>query len=210
MRYKGKIPIINKFIISDPEYEDNSQYTYSELNLKLSDYIVEILIEQNYDNEVKRSYKELDIIIKEKDETIKVKGNKFVYDSKDILIRTPIMMKSDCVSMGIDEFAEEIRNAKREGKSPCSLKTASDGFFGSVIEGYFNNKISFIYIAGCINDYAGYSEEDLINYLKRQLKIYDLQQVRELNDDINSHLDENNNFENLVEENNNEEVRLDM
>jgi len=98
----------------------------------------------------------------------------FSYLSENKITETDIGIDTACVALGINKFAKEINNSTEDWQPDCSLRTLSDGIFGSVKEGKVGEDINFIWISGYLDSDTGYSFEDIIDYLERQLNITEL------------------------------------
>ena len=68
----------------------------------------------------------------------------------------------------------ELKESKDLWQSEISLSTLTDGLFGTVKEGNIHNRPVFIWVSGYISEDAGYSIEDIVDYLQYQFNIKDL------------------------------------
>lgn len=178
MRYNGKIKELNHIIISDPSYNKDVGCRYERNNLNAKDWIINIDIQKiNTPINEKINLEGTDIfILLHNPKThceLKNEGS-FSYLSENIISETDIGMDSACVALGINEYAKEINKSINIWQPDCSLKTLSDGLFGSVKEGKVGENINFIWISGYLDSDTGYSFEDIIDYLERQLNITEL------------------------------------
>ena len=83
-----------------------------------------------------------------------------------------IGMDRACVSIGVNEKASEIANEKNSSEYETALHTLTDGQFGTVYEGVDKDgNIGFIHISGYIDNDAGYTNSDIVNYITNNLQI---------------------------------------
>ena len=81
-------------------------------------------------------------------------------------------MDRACVSIGLNEKASEIANEKNSSEYGTALHTLTDGQFGTVYEGVDKDgNIGFIHISGYIDNDAGYTNSDIVNYITNNLQI---------------------------------------
>ena len=85
-----------------------------------------------------------------------------------------IGMDTACIALGINNYANDIRDSKGDWQPDNSLNTLTDGIFGYVKEGTKDNTINFIWISGFLSEDTGYSIEEIMNYLSTYLEITDL------------------------------------
>lgn len=178
LRYNGKIKELNHIVISDPSYDKNVNCRYERNNLNLKDWIIDIDIQRvNTPVNEKINLEGTDIFILLHNPKIhcelKNEGS-FLYLAKNKILETDIGMDTACVALGINKYAKEINNSIEDWQPDCSLRTLSDGIFGSVKEGKIGKNINFIWISGYLDSDTGYSFEDIIDYLERQLNITEL------------------------------------
>lgn len=179
MRYNGKIKELNHIVISDPSYNKDVWCRYERNNLNAKDWIIDIDIQKvNIPMNEEINLKGADIFIllhnPKTDCELKNEGS-FSYLSENKISETDIGVDTACVALGINEYAKEINKSINIWQPDCALKTLSDGFFGSVKEGKKGENINFIWISGYIDADTGYSFEDIINYLEKQLNISELE-----------------------------------
>jgi len=197
MRYSGVIKKLDKIIISDPSYEAGTDCRYFKEKLNMKNCLIDIRIEQNNEEEdLGFTYQDIYILIKKPEESVSFSKVGFEYDTKNTINEVTIAMDSASIALGVNKFANEIINSKDEWQPSCSLKTLSDGIFGSVAEGTVGDEVNFIYIAGYIDDDADYSEKELIDYLEKQLMIVNLQKIEQSKDSEEDleHIEDNINY----------------
>lgn len=177
MRYNGKIKEIKHIIISDPSYDKDVTCRYEKDNLKEKNWIVDIDIEEVEDRIDDFTFRGLEFfILLSKGKLLaelKDKGT-IKYSSNIKIEETEIGMDTACVAFGINEKADEIIESKDLWQSEISLSTLTDGLFGTVKEGNIHNRPVFIWVSGYISEDAGYSIEDIVDYLQYQFNIKDL------------------------------------
>ena len=176
MRYKGKIDYINHIVVSDPTYNKDVWCRYEKNDLDEKNWIVDLSIdlvrEKVGDYIIKSYYFEL-LLKKTEYDCELMDGGNVTYSKRNKTNQYDIGIDTACISLGINEYANEIINSKEEYQPECSLNTGADGMFGNVLEGVKNKKINFILISGYFDE-SIIEEHDLLDYLERQFKIKDL------------------------------------
>ena len=202
MRYNGKIKEIKHIIISDPSYDKDVTCRYEKDNLKEKNWIVDIDIEEVEDRIDDFTFRGLEFfILLSKGKLLaelKDKGP-IKYSSNIKIEETEIGMDTACVAFGINEKADEIIESKDLWQSEISLSTLTDGLFGTVKEGNIHNRPVFIWISGYISEDAGYSIEDIVDYLQYQFNIKDLKKSIERTVDLKNEQRKAGNLEGKLE-----------
>lgn len=202
MRYNGKIKEIKHIIISDPSYDKDVTCRYEKDNLKEKNWIVDIDIEEVEDRIDDFTFRGLEFfILLSKGKLLaelKDKGT-IKYSSNIKIEETEIGMDTACVAFGINEKADEIIESKDLWQSEISLSTLTDGLFGTVKEGNIHNRPVFIWISGYISEDAGYSIEDIVDYLQYQFNIKDLKKSIERTVDLKNEQRKAGNLEGKLE-----------
>ena len=202
MRYNGKIKEIRHIIISDPSYDKDVTCRYEKDNLKEKNWIVDIDIEEVEDRIDDFTFRGLEFfILLSKGKLLaelKDKGP-IKYSSNIKIEETEIGMDTACVAFGINEKADEIIESKDLWQSEISLSTLTDGLFGTVKEGNIHNRPVFIWISGYISEDAGYSIEDIVDYLQYQFNIKDLKKSIERTVDLKNEQRKAGNLEGKLE-----------
>lgn len=182
MRYRGKIENLNHIIISDPNYDESVTCRYERKELREKDWSIDIDIKpvaEKYENFTVKGTEFFLFLYKDKRlSTLKENGT-ISYLKGIKLEETDIGMDTACVALGINEKAEEIIDLRDDWQPECSLNTLTDGFFGTVKEGKIDDDIVFIWLSGYLDEDTSYSIEDIVNYLKFQLNIKELEKVKE-------------------------------
>lgn len=179
MRYKGKIENLNHIIISDPSYDESVTCRYEKNDLKEKNWYVDIDIKKTVEkmgNFTARGVEFFLFLAKDR-ELSELKEDGTIRYLKGIkLTETEIGMDTACIALGVNERADEIIELRDEWQPECSLNTLTDGFFGTVKEGVdkINNPV-FIWISGYLDEAAGYSIEEIVDYLQYQLNITELE-----------------------------------
>lgn len=179
MRYKGKIENLNHIIISDPSYDESVTCRYEKNDLKEKNWYVDIDIKKTVEkmgNFTARGVEFFLFLAKDR-ELSELKEDGTIRYLKSIkLTETEIGMDTACIALGVNERADEIIELRDEWQPECSLNTLTDGFFGTVKEGVdkINNPV-FIWISGYLDEAAGYSIEEIVDYLQYQLNITELE-----------------------------------
>ena len=178
MRYNGKIKELNHIVISDPSYNKDVSCRYERNNLNAKDWIVDIDMQKvntPINDEINLEGTDIFILLHNPKTHCELKNEgSFSYLSENKITETDIGIDTACVALGINKFAKEINNSTEDWQPDCSLRTLSDGIFGSVKEGKVGEDINFIWISGYLDSDTGYSFEDIIDYLERQLNITEL------------------------------------
>lgn len=179
MRYKGKIENLNHIIISDPSYDESVTCRYEKSDLKEKNWYVDIDIKKTVEkmgNFTARGVEFFLFLAKDR-ELSELKEDGTIRYLKGIkLTETEIGMDTACIALGVNERADEIIELRDEWQPECSLNTLTDGFFGIVKEGVDKiNDPVFIWISGYLDEAAGYSIEEIVDYLQYQLNITELE-----------------------------------
>ncbi len=182
MRYKGKIKKLNYIVVSDPSYGNDVEFRYEKDNLKKVNWKVNIdIYPVKYKfNKITVRGTEFHVLLCEDDRICRLedKGN-YRYSKQIQIKQNDIYMDTACVAFGINEKADEIIKSQKDWQPDCSLRTATDGVFGTVIEGKVNDDTKFILMSGYISKDTQYSLEDIIGYLQFQLNITELEKEKE-------------------------------
>lgn len=178
LRYNGKIAELNHIVISDPSYGQEVTCRFEKDGLKEKDWSIDIDISNVEDKIDDYTFRGIEFyVFLTKDRTLsELEDNGTIKYQKSIKIEeTEIGMDTACVALGINEKAKEIINNREYWQPEGCINTLTDGLFGTVKEGKLNNQSVFIWLSGYITEDAGYSIEDIVNYLKGQLNVVDLQ-----------------------------------
>ena len=161
MRYNGKIAELNHIVISDPSYGKDVTCRYEKTGMNEKDWKIDIDIENVEDRYGKYTFKGTEFyifLVKDRiNAELRYKGTIKCLSSIKIK-ETEIGMDTACVAFGINEKADEIIEVQDIWQPEESIKTLTDGLFGTVKEGTKNGEPVFIWISGYITDDAGYSE----------------------------------------------------
>lgn len=178
MRYNGKIEKINHIVISDPSYSEAVCCRYEKDKLNESDWLIDFdinLFEEPLINDTTLKGTEFFLLLYKDKKICELKDNGTIRYLKGIsLEETEIGMDTACIALGINENAKEINRSKEDWQPRCSLKTFTDGIFGTVKEGKIDNEIVFIWVSGYLDEDTGYSMQDIVEYLQYQFNITEL------------------------------------
>lgn len=183
MRYRGRIEKLNKIIISDPSYGEDVGCRYERSNLNEKEWKIEIAIndfEHKYEDGI--TVKGIDFYIlmsKDRERCILNDDGSFRYLSKNKINETEIGVDTACISIGINEFADKIKDSIEEWQPEFALSTLTDGLFGKVKEGITNDNINFIWFNGFLDEDTGYTKENILEYLTEQMQIKEIHEVIE-------------------------------
>lgn len=178
MRFNGKIEEINHIVISDPSYGEDVTCRFERKGLNEKNWAIDIdieSVEDKFDDFVIRGIQFYVFLTKDRRLSELEEKGTIKYLNSVKIEETEIGMDTACVAIGINKNAKEIIDSRDYWQPECSLNTLTDGLFGTVKEGKFNNHTVFIWLSGYITEDAGYSKEEIIDYLKEQLNIKDLQ-----------------------------------
>lgn len=176
MHYNGKIKELNHIVVSDPTYKKDVWCRYEVDNLKEKNWDVELDInevEYKIDGYTINGIK-FNLMLQKENGLCKVEDDKIKYLKGIKIKKYDIAMDTACVALGINKNAKEIIDSQSEWQPKCSIRTGSDGIFGSVTEGKKNNDLVFLVISGYFSDYMDYDIDDLSNYLIEKFEIKDL------------------------------------
>lgn len=178
MKYSGKIVDIKQIIVSDPSYAKNVWCRYENDNLNAQNWNVNIDISKY--NERVDGYDlegiEFTMLLSNPNVRCRLTDNGVAYPKSNIVDEYTIGMDTACVSLGINEFADKIRDEIDEWQPSTCLKTLTDGEFGTVFEGKNPNnlEVNFISITGYFDEDTGYSIDSVMDYLKESFQIESL------------------------------------
>ena len=179
MRYRGKIKELNHIVVSDPSYDKDISCRYEKNNINQKNWGVDIDIypvQTPINDEISINGTEFYVFLYKDKKICELRENGSIAYLKGIEIKeTDIGMDSACVALGLNDKAEEIISEKETWQPECSLKTSTDGIFGYVKEGIVDDRVYFIWISGYLDEYAGYTMDEIIDYLKEQLNIIELE-----------------------------------
>lgn len=177
MRYNGEIEKLNHIIVSAPSYDKDVTCRYEKTGMNEKDWEIDIDIENVEDRFYEYTLKGIEFYI------FLVKNRNFAELGEKGSIKylrgikieeTEIGIDTACVAFGINEKADEIIKVQDIWQPEESIKTLTDGLFGTVKEGTKNDEPVFIWISGYITDDAGYSIQDIVDYIQKQFKVKDL------------------------------------
>lgn len=170
MKFNGICKEVNKLVVSDPSYAEGIWCRYERNDINGKNWKVIGFI-----NDSKEEYE--GIAINGKEFTVALcapdalgfvqlhDDGSFAYAAKNNIKEYTIGMDTACVALGINGQADEIKASHGEWQPDCSLRTLTDGEFGSVQEGTYNGQVKFIVISGYLDEDTGYTTEDILNYL---------------------------------------------
>lgn len=178
MRYKGKINELNHIIISDPSYDESVTCRYEKTNLKEKNWSIDIDIkpvEDKIENFTIKGTEFFLFLCKDK-KLGELKENGTISYLRGIALdEVDIGIDTACVALGINEKAKEIVSSRDDWQPECSLKTLSDGIFGTVKEGKIGENVVFIWLSGYLCEDTDYSIDEIVDYIEHQLNIVELQ-----------------------------------
>lgn len=177
MRYNGEIEKLNHIIVSDPSYDKDVTCRYEKTGMNEKDWKIDIDIENVEDKFYEYTLKGIEFyifLVKNRNfAELGEKGSiKYLREIK--IEETEIGIDTACIAFGINEKADEIIEVQDIWQPEESIKTLTDGLFGTVKEGTKNDEPVFIWISGYITDDAGYSIQDIVDYIQTQFKVKDL------------------------------------
>ena len=105
----------------------------------------------------------------------------FRYQPDNKIKEIMIGMDTACIALGINNYANDIRDSKGDWQPDNSLNTLTDGIFGYVKEGTKDNTIDFIWISGYLDEDTGYSINEILDYICTQFEVKNL--YREINNE---------------------------
>ena len=183
MRLIGQIEKLDKIIVSDPSYSNDVSCRYERNNLEHTNWKIEIEIHPYKDEIDGITIEGIDffILLQDPKQNCILKDNgSFSYYSENKINEIEIGIDTACIALGINNYADTIKNEKDTWQPKCALNTLSDGLFGSVKEGTSNEKINFIWISGFLDKDTDYSIDDLTKYFETQFNISNLQKTFDL------------------------------
>lgn len=188
MIYSGKVNEINQIIVSDPSYAKDVWCRYENNSLNAKDWNIKIQV-KNYSEDIDGydiAGLDFQILLSHPSVQCDFTENGFRYPKSSEVEEYTIGADTACVSLGINDFADQIRSEADEWQPSTCLRTLADGEFGLVYEGKEANseRVNFIAIAGFFDEDTGYSEEDLVNYFKKSFAIENLYPIASENEEM--------------------------
>lgn len=196
--YTGKINQLNHLVVSDPHYGKDVWCRYDKKFNKINDWNIKLIIKNTDYYDVYNDYAlnmngvEFTLLLKNNmfkniDRMIDINSTSTSYSKIFKHSETQIGMDTAQVALGINEYAKEINDYYKDydndsldldGYRPYfSIKTLTDGIFGSVTEYSYGGKEGAIVLTGWIDGDTGYNDERILNYLTERLKIEELQKI---------------------------------
>lgn len=177
MRFQGKIKELNQIIVSDPSYGEKVTCRYERTNINGHNWNVNIEINnfsKKIDNIQLNGIEFFILLNNPNSPTYLHENGSYRYQPDNKIEEIMIGMDTACIALGINNYANDIRDSKGDWQPDNSLNTLTDGIFGYVKEGTKDNTINFIWISGFLSEDTEYSIEDIMNYLSTYLEITDL------------------------------------
>ena len=203
MFYLGTIKELNKIVVSDPSYGPDVSCRYENSlihdgkNWRVSIALNEISEKHGYDG-LTMDVEGIDFSLMLNHPIfsgcrLHPSGQSFSHPSKAVIMEYEIGMDTACVALGINEIADEILASQDEWQPGCALKTLTDGLFGNVVEVSVKGQPVVIFISGYLDADAGYSIEDILQYLSSTFEITDLYRETSLDEKISSAKEQDSN-----------------
>lgn len=179
MRYVGQIKKLDKLIVADPSYDSSVWCRYQNDNINGENWNVVIDIRDYHEEYEKFDVDgiEFDVVMQKDMESCYFNYERKLYPAKEYDAKKfTIGMDTACVSIGLNENADKILAEKDEWQPASSLKTLTDGEFGSLYEGTSTKtgKVGFIWFTGFLDEDTRYTKDQIIDYLKEKLQIDNL------------------------------------
>lgn len=172
MEFQGICKTLDKIVVSDPSYSDDIWCRYERNDIGGKDWRVHGFVKdhsEEYEG-IQVSGKEFFVGLCAPGETLILhEDGSFAHSARVQLNEFEIGMDTACVGLGVNAVADEINASRGEWQPGCCLKTLTDGMFGSVREGVYDDQIRFVVIAGYLDDDTGYSQQDILDYLSSAL-----------------------------------------
>ncbi len=172
MEFQGICRTLDRIVVSDPSYADGVWCRYERNDIGGKDWRVHGFIKEvadtfDYEGEsIPVSGVEFLVGICAPGETLILREDGSFAHSERVKVNDfEIGMDTACIGLGVNDVADEIKASRDEWQPDCCLKTLTDGMFGSVQEGVRDDKVRFLVISGYLDDDAGYSAKDVLDYL---------------------------------------------
>lgn len=180
MRYRGRIKELNHIVVSDPTYDKDVWCRYEKSNINEKNWGVDIDIhpvETPINDEISIKGTEFYVFLYKDKKICELREEGTIRYFKGIELKeTDIGMDTACVALGVNDKAKEINDSQDDWKPEFALNTLTDGIFGTVKEGVTKgNQTMFIWISGYLDEDTGYTMDEIIEYLKEQLNIAELE-----------------------------------
>ena len=174
MNFTGIISKINHIIVSDPSYDKNVWCRYENDHFNANNWTADIQL-QDVDETIEGyciTGTDIGIMLHHPSVNARMEQDRIRFPSIYKLNKYTIGMDRACVSIGVNEKASEIANEKDSSEYETALHTLTDGQFGTVYEGVDKDgNIGFIHISGYIDNDAGYTNSDIVNYITNNLQV---------------------------------------
>ena len=195
MDFKGICKDIDRIVVSDPSYGEGVWCRYERNDINGHNWKV-----QGFVNEVHDDYEGIPINYVEFVVALSIPDVHYGFmnlhpdgsfaHAADVKVKDyTIGMDTACVGFGVNKVADEIKASRDEWQPGCCLRTLTDGEFGSVREGVYDDEVKFIVLNGFLDEDTGYSVKDVFDYLVSSLEI-ELDKTKSLDDVIKDSLKE--------------------
>ena len=176
MEFVGICRTLDKIVVSDPSYAEGVWCRYERNDIGGKDWRVHGFIKEvadtfEYEGEsIPTSGVEFMVGMCAPGEHLLLREDGSFRHSAQVKVNEfEIGMDTACVGLGVNGVADEIKAGRGEWQPDCCLKTLTDGMFGSVLEGVRDDNVRFLVISGYLDEDAGYSVEDVLEYLQAGL-----------------------------------------
>lgn len=178
MEFKGICKVVDKIVISDPSYGEDVWCRYERTDIGGKDWRVQGFI-KGVSEEIECEGERFPVSGVEFVVGICAPGEHLILREDGSLLTNMsyqinefvIGMDTACVGFGVNKQADDIKRCKGAWQPDCCLKTLTDGQFGNVVEGVFEDKVRFVVISGFLDEDTGYSLQDILDYLTSSLEL---------------------------------------
>lgn len=178
MYFKGKCREIDRIVVSDPRLLEGIPFRYERDDIGGVDWRVLGLvgdIEETRDGQVV-SGKRFVVVLHKGDVEVDLQqsGRVLFPAAGDMFCKEcGVFTTSGFVGIGIDDRMDDILESDDEELQDCCLYSAASGMMGKVLEcsAAENGEVKVLVVSGCLGDFAGYSQEDIKDYLVDSLQV---------------------------------------
>lgn len=168
MYFEGTCREIDRVVVSDPCLCEEVGGRYVRYGIEGFDWKVQGFVGDMQDNAGGRVVpgKRFVLVFHDPDHELELRQDGSVLVPRDASLRKhDVLSFTGCVGLGVNDRADEILTSGDSFDRDCCLNIIGAGIFGSVLEGSYDDAVKFLVINGCMGDFAGYSQEEVKNYL---------------------------------------------
>ena len=176
MLFQGKCKEIDRLLVADMGLNNVDLFGYERTNLGAKDWFATGYVDRFHDlssnDEGVSSFLEfvVGLYAPKVNFDLNLDGTFVVPKGVDVK-KHSISVGTGSVALGVNGGADDIKNCHCFGELDCSLNNLKQGDFGYALEGCKRGQVQFLMIYGYVRAKAGYSEDEILDYLLDSLQI---------------------------------------